>query len=293
MGLEERRKLRLPGRQILPDPRRMRWPEGKNLAVCFTADCYGSEAASLHHMLASTMDFGPNRGAVDLAALLAHEGVKATFNIAGATARARKHVGRELASAGHEIAVCGDKYQPHFSLTRDQERDTILRAKEAVAKSIGREPDGWRTPQSRPTVDTLPLLVQAGFRWDSSLRNDEVPYTFAFPHGDIVEVPAGGPSDDSGYVGFPAPITPPHLVMSVWRDEFEMLYADSLKRPAMMVLSLSPSFMGRRAGLSILRELIGTMKARSGVWFATCGEVAEWWRSNQHRMEMAREPDPA
>lgn len=284
--MQNRRDLKLPGHQVLPDRQRAVWPNGGRMAVILTLDCYSSEAVSFHHMLASSLDFGVNAGARDLAALFASLGISVTCNISGATVRAHPRIAAELAGFGHEIGVLGDRYVPHHGFSAEDERDAILAARDAVAAATGQVPRGWKTPQSRPTVETLPLLVQEGFLWDSSLRNDDVPYRIDFTEGSLIEIPAGGPGDDSGYVGFPAPITPPAHVLSVWRDEFDQLYEESVETGLnMLVLTISPSFMGRRVGLGLLRELIHHIKTFDEVWFGTCGAVTDWAQQNDAWMQ--------
>lgn len=47
-----------------------------------------------------------------------------------------------------------------------------------------------------------------------------------------------------------------------------------------MVLTISPSFMGRRVGLALLGELVEHIRTFEGVWFGTCGALADWARGN-------------
>ena len=104
----------------------------------------------------------------------------------------------------------------------------------------------------------------------------------AYPHGSLVEIPHGGANDSSNYYGFPIPTTLAANVLSVWLDDLDILYEESANQPALMVLSMNPSFVGRRAELSVLEELLTTMKNLPGVWFARCDQVAAWWSENHN-----------
>lgn len=271
---------KLPGIEIYPDRSAVCWPHGARLAVALTVDCYSSEAASAHHMVGSTLDFGPTRGVWRLLDCLEPFGVKATFNIAGATAEAHPRLAAGIAERGHEVAVLGYKYEPHSKLGEGEEREAIRRGIAAVEKATGKRPRGWRTPQSRPSRQTLPLLAEQGIVWDNSLRNDEIPYGLEFSQRRLVEIPASGVNDDTSYVGFPYPVLPADGLLSIWLDELDVLYEESAWQASMLLFSLTPGFMGRRTGLSLVEELLSRIKDLDRVWFATCGEVADVWTQN-------------
>lgn len=282
---KDRSKLRIPGLEISPRRALVRWPEGGRLAVALTVDCYDSNATSVHHMIGSNLDFAVNRGIWNILEFLADHRVPATFNMAGATAEANPALASAIDRAGHEVAVLGYRHEPHWKFTKDEERSVIERAAAAMAAAIGKRPAGWRTPQARPSVHTLPLLAEAGFAWDSSLRNDEIPYALQFDAGTIIEIPAGGSNDDTSYLGFPYPVTAADSVLSVWLDELEMLHGESREQASMIVFSLSPGFIGRRTGLSMMRDLIDRIRSLNGAWFARCIDLADHWNANSHWTE--------
>lgn len=271
----ERMGLRIPGEERALFPESGLWPNGKRLAVGITVDCYGSEATNVHHMVASSLDFGPTRGVWNIVEELERTGVKATFNLTGKTAAAYPELAAGIEQAGHEVAVLGLDYAPHWKFDRQREKAVIRDAISAVSDALGKRPRGWRTPQCRPSIHTLPLLAEEGMEWDSSLRNDEIPYLMQYGEGDLVEIPCGGSNDDSSYLGFPYPVTPADNVLSVWRDELAMLHEESSMGPRMAVFSLTPGFAGRRTGLSLLRDLLSVANDMDGTWVATCGAIAD------------------
>lgn len=271
----DRMGLEIPGTESPVLKEVGRWPNGRRLAVGLTVDCYGSEAVNVHHMVASSLNFGPERGVWNMVEEFERFGAKATFNLPAVTARAHPGLARGLREAGHEVALLGEKIVPHSELDRQREKAIVSDSVAAMSDVLGEKPKGWRTPQCRPSVHTLPLLVEAGLFWDSSLRNDELPYRMSYDSGSIVEIPCGGSNDDSSYFGFPYPVTPADNVYSVWRDELCVLHEESADSPRMAIFSLTPGFAGRRTGLTLLRQILTLVGELEGSWVATCSQIAD------------------
>ena len=131
-------------------------------------------------------------------------------------------------------------------------------------------------------MNTLPLLCELGFVWDSSLRNDELPYRMEFDEGSLIEIPFGGANDYVNYYGFPPPYPPAHKVFSIWHEELDVLYEESERQRSMLILSLHPTFLGRPAELDALEKFITRIKQLEGTWIARCSDVARWWGQNQN-----------
>lgn len=272
----------LPGRVVLPQRSLVRWPGDSRLAVLLTFDCYGSEALSAIPLVGTTYDFGLRRGLWHILESLDKLEVKATFHIPAVTAETHPQVVHALAQAGHEVAALGNRYEPHWDFTEAEEREKIRRAVMAIEGVVGERPKGWRTPQSRPSVYTLQLVCEAGFVWDSSLRNDELPYRMEFEAGSLIEIPFGGASNYLNYYGFPPPSPPAHLVFSVWHDELDVLYEESQRQCSMLILCLHPAFHGRPAELDALEHFINRIKQLDGTCFARGSDIAHWWAQNQN-----------
>jgi polysaccharide deacetylase family protein (PEP-CTERM system associated) len=104
--------------------------------------------------------------------ILDRERVRATFFVLGWVAERHPGLVREIASLGHEIACHGYGHRMIQHLSRpDFERD-VTRAKRALEDAIGRPVLGYRAPTfsiMRATLWSLDVLVEAGFRYDSSI----------------------------------------------------------------------------------------------------------------------------
>jgi peptidoglycan/xylan/chitin deacetylase (PgdA/CDA1 family) len=137
---------------------------------------------------ASFYGWGEARPAADFLAesvpplldLLAEHDARATFFCIGREAAdpgSRPWL-RRIADAGHEIANHTHTHPPAFStLGRAAKARQIGDAHEALADAVGRAPVGFRAPAYDLDRDTLEILAERGYRYDSSL----LPSPFLIP----------------------------------------------------------------------------------------------------------------
>jgi peptidoglycan/xylan/chitin deacetylase (PgdA/CDA1 family) len=230
--------------------------------------------------------YGPERGMMRILGLLDRHNVKATFFTVGKVAEQYPEPVREAARLGHEIAHHGYIHENFGILGMEEQRQIFLRASASLEKIAGYRPRGWRTPAGEMTADTLRLLEEQGFTWTSFMRGDDRPY-FHVQDGrqsNIVEIPAHWELDDFPYFmymddpPFPAGqgrIASIESVFDIWSREFEGYY----KLGLCFVIMFHPQTIGAPGRLILLDRLLGHMKKKGDVWFATGGEIAEYWRS--------------
>jgi peptidoglycan/xylan/chitin deacetylase (PgdA/CDA1 family) len=141
----------------------------------------------------------------------------------------------------------------------------------------GTRPVGYRAPSWDFSPNTLNIIRDLGFLYDSSLMSDDRPYELLAagqPTG-IVELPVEWIQDD-------APLfdprgtryESPRDILQVWKDEFDVAYEEG----TMFLLTTHPHVIGHRSRVVILEELIDYIRTKPGVWFATHGQVAEYVR---------------
>jgi hypothetical protein len=74
---------------------------------------------------------------------------------------------RSIADAGHEIGCHSFNHEPWLHLySRDQLRDELTRATDAIAAVTGIRPAGFRGPGFSLSKTTLETLVELGYRYD-------------------------------------------------------------------------------------------------------------------------------
>lgn len=105
-------------------------------------------------------------------ALFAAHDVKATFFTLGWVAARYPALIRRIVEAGHEIASHGWDHQRVFTLTAEQFRDDLARARAAIEDASGVAVTGYRAPSfsiDRRTPWAHGLLAEAGYGYSSSV----------------------------------------------------------------------------------------------------------------------------
>jgi peptidoglycan/xylan/chitin deacetylase (PgdA/CDA1 family) len=259
------------------------WPEGARAACALTFDV-DAESAILavdgrYAARASTMShqaYGPKVGVPRLLKVLASADVKATFFVPGFTARRYPDTVRRIAAEGHEVGWHNDLHESPPSLSREQEQAILERGPEVLEPLTGVRPVGYRAPWWELNERTPELLAAAGYLYDSSLMDDDVPYRLATAAGELIELPVHWSLDDwEQYAFLPEPdigsqIELPAKVLELWTGELDAMRAEG----CLLVTTMHPFLSGRPARARVLAEFIDRIRARGDVWLARAGDVA-------------------
>ena len=105
-------------------------------------------------------------------ALFAESGVKATFFTLGWVAERHPALMRRIVDGGHEIASHGWDHLRVFTLTPDQFRDDIGRARKTIEDASGHKVTGYRAPSfsiDQRTPWAHEILAEQGYAYSSSV----------------------------------------------------------------------------------------------------------------------------
>ncbi|HET8601690.1 MAG TPA: polysaccharide deacetylase [Segeticoccus sp.] len=263
------------------------WPEGYRAAASFTFDVDGESCMLAHDArsadrmsLMSHQSYGPRVATPRLLAMLERQGVKATFFVPGFTAECYPEVVRAIAGAGHEIAHHGYVHEPMQGIDAATEARYLDRGLEALQQVAGVTPVGYRAPWWELNWHTPQLLVERGFRYDSSLLDGDAPYRFAVSSGDprdLVQIPVDWALDDWEQYGFYPGVTgsgvieSPAKALEMWTLEAQAHHAAG----TCFVLTNHPFISGRPSRAVALEQLIERVRAMDGMWVTTLAEIAE------------------
>lgn len=261
------------------------WPDGRRGAASISWDIdaesgltykYGDGVERLIAMR-SFLRYGPTIALPRLIDVLKQLGLKQTFFVPGWVIDHYPAAIEQLAEHGHEVALHGYLHERTYDLTADQEEESLLRSIDSYVKVLGVRPEGWRAPGFAFSDRTAALLIDNGFKYDSSLMGDDVPYLLGRGDKTLVEIPIGWRLDDwpqymhSREFEFMMQIASPSRAMEVFRAEFDA----AVKYGAMFVAVWHPFLSGRLAQLDKVIEFINYMKGVEGVWLTTVGQIAE------------------
>ena len=99
-------------------------------------------------------------------------GARATFFAIGRDAEVAAHRSalRQIAERGHEVGNHSWSHPYSFhDLSRAEKEREIARGEQAIADALGERPLGFRTPSADVDLETLELLRERGYLYDSSV----------------------------------------------------------------------------------------------------------------------------
>lgn len=178
-------------------------------------------------------------------------------------------------SGRHEFAVHGWIHEMNTTLPGPVERDLVKRAIDTLTSMTGTRPVGYRAPSWNFSPNTLNIVREMGFLYESSLMADDSPYELlqnGQPTG-IVELPVEWILDDAPLFSPQGnAYANPRDVARVWMDEFDRAYAEG----TMFLLTMHPHVSGHRSRIVALEMLIAHIKSKPGVWWGTHRAAAEY-----------------
>jgi peptidoglycan/xylan/chitin deacetylase (PgdA/CDA1 family) len=135
--------------------------------------------------VALTFDDGPDPAYTpELLEILERAGVRATFFLLGSMLAAHRTLGREVAAAGHEIALHGWDHRLLLRRTPAATRDDLARGRDLIEEVTGARVRLWRPPYGVLTTSALaaahrlgltPILWSAwGKDWTTTATRDSV-----------------------------------------------------------------------------------------------------------------------
>jgi peptidoglycan/xylan/chitin deacetylase (PgdA/CDA1 family) len=272
-------------------------PEGKRLAVCLSPDFDAQSLwigtfRSTSQTLMSRGEFGAVVGAPRLLETFARYGITTTWCVPTHTIQTFPDAVTAILDAGHEIAAHGVYHEYVPDLELDEERRLLELQLEQHERLLGRRPRGYRSPALDVTDNTLRLLADLGFEWDSSLMGrDFTPYrpqmvveinletgnTFG-PVSEVLEFPVSWFLDDFPelelYKGN-ALMQSNETVLARWKDNFD--YAYERCPGGLMTWTLHPQTIGRAHNLIMLERFVDYVTGHDGVWFPTLSDARDSW----------------
>ena len=262
------------------------WPGDVRCVVVLSFDIDGVSAAINQNpdaarlpSLMSIREYGPSVGMPRILDLMDEYQIKASFYIPGYVAETHEALVTEVKKRGHELAHHGYMHEPPATLSKEQEGEVLDRGIAILQRITGDKPVGYRSPSWELSQDSLSLLAERGFVYDSSLMGNDVPYVVDADGTQLVEIPTNWELDDAPYFSFAPSLgvrnvaASPEHVYQVWSAGFEGMYHYGRS----FVLTMHPWVIGRPGRLRMLERLILYMREFPGVEFMTALDLARLW----------------
>jgi allantoinase len=266
------------------------WPSGVRLPLVLTFEHQSGEGTPPkpgdrpNALMGGQIEYGARRGIWNVLEVLDRMGVKGTFFVSGLTAEKYPDTVRAAHAAGHEIAGMSYGFEKVRTASPERERGIVRRTAKVLEDTCGAKIKGWRCPDYRIGPQTLDILSTEGFAWDSSILNDDLPYTMDCEGGKLIEIPFSTSTADKSFIAFPYPMRGgPDGLANVWDCEFEVLYREAASAPRFMIISMQTWAIGKPTPLRTLRQFLERVMAHNDVRFARCDEIAGWCGDSESR----------
>jgi peptidoglycan/xylan/chitin deacetylase (PgdA/CDA1 family) len=272
-----------------------KWPAGKTAAVTLTFDVdaetgafgVGDEYLSRLSTL-SEQRFSVVRGLPRILKLLQEFDLKTTFFVPGWTAENYPHAIEAILNGGHEIGHHGYVHSASIHASASAQREEIERGFTALESVGAPRPRGYRNPNGEMTLETVKLLVEYGFAYDSSFLGDDRPYVEKYGELELLELPWHWSLDDWPYFGFSGETGGNMSAADTWRRNMWDEYESALDERRNVNFVCHPEFIGRGYRFKYLANLLHDIVTDGRAWIPTMEELAD-----HARLRLNRDSAPA
>jgi peptidoglycan/xylan/chitin deacetylase (PgdA/CDA1 family) len=271
--------------------------EEKPYVVCLTFDFDAQSVwlggyARVTPAMLSRGEYGARVAVPRILSLLREHGVPATFFVPGHTAESFPGTVESILSEGHELAHHSYGHQDPSTQTPDEERRSLERALAVLGRFLGHPPLGYRSPSWDYSEATLPLLLEHGLLYDSSLFADDFhPYHPRLgdqvgaeeplqmgEEVDIWEFPVDFSLDDWPHFTFNfdplrVGLSAPSKVLEIWAGDFDYLveHEDS----GVFTVTMHPQVIARGHRMAMLERFVEHVLSNPWARFARMADVAK------------------
>lgn len=220
--------------------------------------------------------YGAEVGLRRILDLLSDHSVVATFFVPGWVAEQHPREISNIVAQGHEVAHHGYLHEWPSRLEIEDERAVLRRGTEAIVRTIGVRPLGYRAPGLELSAHTLELLSEEGFRYSSNLMDRDAPYIIRLSTSELVELPLDWALTDSTHFLYSLQlpgtrIAPSSVAREIWFDALDAAHASG--HP--FLLTMHPQLIGRPYRIGLLDDVIRRAKSHANVRFVACRDLAD------------------
>lgn len=264
------------------------WPDGKKCAACFTFDLDAEyvflgtnpDVANMPRVLTQG-DYVWRSGIVyRILDLLDQYDIKSTWYVVAMNALNHPEEVAEIAKRGHDVATHGWIHEKISHLNMDDETKIRLKCADTLEEVTGSRPVGNRVAGGELTPNTLNILKDNGWLYDSSLRGSDMPY--ALENG-LIEVPSYYEMDDFHlfadypFGNYKARMLSPETGYHIWANAFDGYHRYGLCWSTMF----HPQIIGKPGNMLLLERIIKYVKKDNHVWIANARQIAEHWNTKE------------
>jgi allantoinase len=173
-----------------------------------------------------------------------------------------------IAQSGYDVCCHGWRWEKHYELGAEEERERIRRAVSSLQATVGSRPLG---------------VEEGGFLYDSDCYNDELPYWTIVNGQNHLVVPYTMSINDSKYAR--AVFATSDDFFAYARQGFDLMLREGADQPKMLSIGLHLRISGHPSRAAGLERFLDYVMTQNGVWVCRREDIARHW--------IARHPAPA
>lgn len=288
----------------MPARKPLRWPNGKRLAVMLTINFeywdrvrdstkpyYPGGPSIVGGDLAGNVydnpnwtwrEYGQRVGVWRMIDLFDKAGVPATCTMNAKMGIERRAVIDAALERNWEILAHNyvqSDLLTDFTFDEAKEREVIRETLRVYREVCGKDAKGWLSSSLRSTMNTADIVAEEGLLFFTDLLNDDQPYLIQTRSGKpLVSIPYTSEVND--FTVFLRQGKDVDGAFSVFKEQFDWLYAESETSGRFMNIGLHPHVIGQPFRVRALRDFLDYTKRFDDVWFATREEIAQWYLEN-------------
>jgi hypothetical protein len=199
--------------------------------------------------------------------------IPAVLAINGSAVRTYEPISRAALKRGWEFI--GHGFTQKNMQKVDNEREDIVKTREAIRDFTGRPPRGWLGPGLTETWETPDILVDEGFEYVADWVLDDQPVRLKTRTKPIVSIPYTQECNDVAMMLIQHHAAAEYRTRAI--NQFDQLYKDSAVSARIMALVVHPYIMGVPHRLQYFRDAIAHMRERSDIVFWTGEQILDWY----------------
>ena len=288
----------------IPDRGRLRWPDGKRLAIIITINLetwdlikdtdrpyYAGGPSVLPDLLPGNVpdfpnymwrEYGQRVGIWRLFDVFDGLNVKPECTVNAQTCLRRTPMVKGALERGFKLIPHnfeqGELLTNYFD-DPEKEESVIKKTLEIFRQTTNQIPDGWLSSSLRGTMNTAEILVRHGLKFYCDAMNDDQPYLIDTKSGPIVSIPYSNEINDFTLLTRRGHTT--DEFRDILLEELSVLYDESKSSARLMNIGLHPHVTGRAYRIRAIREFLTEALKLDGIWWASRSEISESYLS-QH-----------
>jgi allantoinase len=273
----------------------MIWPGGANVAVAIVVNLEwfpilpnDAPFRASGHMVTpypdyrhyTAREYGSRVGFYRLLDAFKKVGARASVATNAAIAERYPQIITDILDGGHEIVAHSTDMNGTIAsgLPEDAERALIAQTLDTLLSVAGLRPSGWMSIARSQSFHTPRLLVEAGFDYMCDWVNDDLPFRFRTPSGDLLNVPVNHELSDRHI------ITVQQNGVDAYVEQMQDAYRLFEREAArfggrMLSLNVTPYVLGLPYRIDAFERLLAWIAEQPGSAFLTAGEIAATFKA--------------